>query len=132
MKLLTLGVATACYICAFVSSALCQDATAPPERLHISRPFPDSSPGRVELTASSVERDLSSKESESILQLKGNVEVRMITCVRTRRANAMVCEGSIVLHADLVDYNEKTGEISPRGDVHITPYRAVPKTPVSK
>jgi lipopolysaccharide assembly outer membrane protein LptD (OstA) len=134
MKLLTLGVAIACQIFAFASLAVCQEKEAQPERLHITRLFPEASPGRVELTASSIERDLSSKESESILQLKGNVEVRMITCGRSKsHDNGVVCdEGSMMLHADTVDYNEKTGEISPHGNVHLTPYQNAPTTPVSK
>jgi lipopolysaccharide assembly outer membrane protein LptD (OstA) len=134
MKLLTLGAAIACQILTFASLAVCQEKEAQPERLHITRPFPETSPGRVELTASSIERDLSSKESESILLLKGNVEVRMITCDRSKSDDhGVVCdEGSMMLHADTVDYNEKTGEISARGNVHLTPYQKVPTTPVSK
>jgi lipopolysaccharide assembly outer membrane protein LptD (OstA) len=45
----------------------------------------------------------------------------------------MACDnGSMVLHADTVDYYEKTGEIQARGDVHITPYQTASKTAVSK
>jgi hypothetical protein len=133
MKLLTLGVVIACQISAFAALAVCQDKEAQSERLHLTRPFPETSPGRVELTASSVERNLSSKESGSVLQLKGNVEVRMITCGRSKsHDNGVVCdEGSMILHAEAVDYNEQTGEISARGNVRITPYKGVP-APVSK
>ncbi len=128
MKLRTLSVVIACQISVFASLAVCQDKEARTERLHVTRPFPETTPGRVELTASSIERDLSSKASESILQLKGNVEVRMITCGRNKsRDNGVICdEGSMVLHADAVDYNETTGEISARGNVHLTPYQKVP------
>src|SRR5580658_4362017 len=130
MKLLTLSLAIACQISAFASLAVCQEKEAQLERLHLTRPFPETSPGRVELTASSIERDLSTKGSESILQLKGNVEVRMITCGRTSHDRAVLCDkGSMVLHADAVDYNEKTGEIRARGDVHLTPHQMVPKAP---
>jgi lipopolysaccharide assembly outer membrane protein LptD (OstA) len=134
MKLLTLGVAIACQISAFAALAICQEKAAQPERLHVTRPFPETNPGRVELTASSIERDLSSKERESILKLKGSVEVRMVTCGRnTSHDNGVICDkGSMMLHADAVDYNEKTGEISARGNVRIAPYQGVPKTPVSK
>jgi lipopolysaccharide assembly outer membrane protein LptD (OstA) len=128
MRLLTLSVAIVCQISAFASLAICQEKALQPQRLHVTRPFPETTPGRVELTASSIERDLSSKASESILQLKGNVEVRMITCGRSKsHDNGMVCdEGSMVLHADAVDYDEKTGEISAHGNVHLTPYPMVP------
>jgi hypothetical protein len=118
-------------ICAFVPQAISQENTAEPERLHLKRTFPDNTPGRVELTASTAQRDLSSKQSESILQLRGNVEVRMITCGPNDRGK--VCDnGSMVLHADRVDFNENTGEIHARGDVRIVPYRAKSKTVVSK
>ena len=33
-------------------------------------------------------------------------------------------QGSMVLHADAVDYNEKTQEIDAHGDVRIEPYRS--------
>lgn len=36
----------------------------------------------------------------------------------------------MVLHADVVDYNEKTHEIDAHGDVHIDPYRSHPQTPI--
>ena len=134
MKLLMLGVAVACQISAFAALAMCQEKEAQPERLHLTRPFPETSPGRIELIASSIERDLSSKESESIFKLKGDVEVRMITCGRSKSHDeGVVCdEGSMMLHADTVDYNEKTGEISAHGNVHLTPYQKVTTTPVSK
>lgn len=132
MRLFTLSVVIVCQIFAFASLAICQEKEAQPERLHLTRPFPETSPGRVELIASSIERDLSSKESESVFQLRGNVEVRMVTCGRGSHGNSMVCDqGSMMLHADAVDYNEKTGEISARGNVRLTPYQ-VPQRPVSK
>ncbi len=125
MKLLVLSVAIASHFCSFAPQAVCQENEAQPERLHLTRPFPKDGPGRVEVTASSAQRDLSSKESESILQLRGNVEVRMITCGPARRNDVVVCdEGSMILHADAVDYNETTGEIDARGAVRVTPYRA--------
>jgi hypothetical protein len=78
--------------------------------------------GRVELAATnaqltlSPEPNLTSAEIDSILQLRGNVEVRM--CLPSRYG----CEkGSLLLHANAVDYNEKTREIDARGDVRILP-----------
>jgi hypothetical protein len=122
MKALMLSVVVIGYfVC--VSLAIPQDNPPQPERLHLTRSFPSSSSGRVELTASSIQRDLSSKETESIFQLRGNVEVRMITCGPSSGEHDMVCDkGSMVLRADAVDYNEKTGEIQARGEVHITPF----------
>ena len=124
MKLLTLFVAIACQCLNFVPRASCQDNKAQSERLYLTRSIPESSGGRVELAASEVQRDLSSKASESIIQLKGHVEIKMITCTPTARREAKVCEGAMVLRADAVEFNEKTGEIAASGHVHITPHRA--------
>jgi lipopolysaccharide assembly outer membrane protein LptD (OstA) len=80
--------------------------------------------GRVELTASDAQldlgakRDLTSAEIESVLQLRGNVQVMMCSPGRYGCEN-----GSILLRADAVDYNEKTGAMDVHGDVHIDPYR---------
>src|SRR5580704_3943944 len=110
MKLLVPSATIACLVLSFVPQAISQEYPAQPERLHLKRTFPDNTPGRVELTALSAQRDLSTKQSESILQLRGNVEVRMITCGLDR--GKVVCDnGSMVLHADRVDFNENTGEI---------------------
>jgi lipopolysaccharide assembly outer membrane protein LptD (OstA) len=129
MKHLILKVAVACQIFGFGSQAISQENKTQPERLHLMRPFPESGTGRVELAASNAQRDL----SREVLQLRGNVEVRMITCGPADHDEVMVCDkGSMVLHADEVDYNEKTGEIDARGDVCIAPYRAIPKMAISK
>ena len=140
MKLLTLSVVMACQAFAFVPQGVCQEAKPEPDRpylmhtksprLHFSIP-PTESTGRVELTASSAERDLSaqrnisSTENEAVLQLRGNVEVMMCP------PGGHGCDhGSMVLHADAVDYNEKTPEIDAHGDVHIDPYRSQPQNTV--
>jgi lipopolysaccharide assembly outer membrane protein LptD (OstA) len=86
--------------------------------------MPDTeSTGRVELVASQAELTLTpqptltSAEIESVLQLRGNVQVTM--CAPSRHG----CEKySILLRADAVDYNEKTREIDAHGDVRIQPY----------
>ncbi len=90
MKLLGLGIAVACQICAFGPLAICQENTT------------------------QTQRDLSSKKSASILQLRGNVEARTITCAPSGAGDRVICEGSMVLHADSVDFNETTGEIAAR------------------
>jgi lipopolysaccharide assembly outer membrane protein LptD (OstA) len=83
---------------------------------------PTESTGRVELAATNAqltlrpEPNLTSAEIDSILQLRGNVEVRM--CLPSRYG----CEkGSLLLRANAVDYNEKTREIDAHGDVRILP-----------
>jgi hypothetical protein len=100
-------------------------ATAQETRLHLTRFFPDSSPGRVILTASSAQRDVSASGA-TILHLTGNVEARVITCRPGQDRSDARDVGSMVLHADAVDYNEKTGEIQPRGNVQVTPYPTGP------
>jgi hypothetical protein len=90
-------------------------------RLHLTRFFPESSPGRVVLTASSAQRDVSASGA-TILHLSGNVEVRVITCGPGQDHSDACSVGSMVMHADAADYNERTGEIQPSGNVHVEPY----------
>ncbi len=124
MKLLTLFLAIVCQCFNFVPQASCQDNKAQLDRLYITRAIPESGGGRVEMAASEVQRDLSNKASESIIQLKGDVELRMVTCTPTGRREGKVCEGAMVLRADAVEFNEKTGAIAASGHVRITPHRA--------
>jgi hypothetical protein len=132
MKLLMLSVVMTCQVLAFASQGVCQEAKPQSDRphlmhtksprLHFSIP-PTESTGRVELTASSAER--SSTETEAVLQLRGNVEVMMCP------PGGHGCDnGSMVLHADAIDYNEKTHEIDAHGGVHIEPYRSQPQNTV--
>jgi hypothetical protein len=115
MKLLTL-VSVGCLSAVVASQAIGQET-----RLHLTRFFPDSNPGRVVLTASSAQRDMSANGA-TILHLTGNVEVRVITCGPGQDHSDACSVGSVVMHADAVDYNEKTGEIQPSGNVHVEPY----------
>jgi hypothetical protein len=135
MKLLMLGLAMG-QVLAIVPHGVCQDKQSPPNRpylehkqtprLHFMTPSSRST-GRVELAASSAQRDirssrdLSSAEIESILELRGNVEVMMCS-----PGNHGCDHGSMVLHADAVDYNEETHELDARGDVRIKPYLSQP------
>jgi lipopolysaccharide assembly outer membrane protein LptD (OstA) len=104
--------------------ALCQDNPARPAQLHLTIGAPG---GRVALTASSMQRDLSSASTAPVIQLKGNVEIRMIACLPTGKDDAVICEGTVTLHADEAEYNEKSGEINARGNVRMTPH--VPSPP---
>jgi hypothetical protein len=124
MKLTILGLAIASQVFTFAPRGICQDNPAQPERHQIVRPIPESGGGRVELTALRIERDLSSRAGESIVQLRGDAEIRMINCVSSGQGGTRVCENAMVLHADEVNYNEKTGEIEANGNVRITPHRA--------
>jgi lipopolysaccharide assembly outer membrane protein LptD (OstA) len=134
MKLLMLSVAVACQAIAFASQGVSQQQNPQAERpylihtesprLYFSMP-PTESIERVELAASDAQfilhpqPNLTSAEVESVLQLRGNVQVRM--CAPSKYG----CEKwSLALRADAVDYNEKTREIDAHGDVHIEPYRS--------
>jgi hypothetical protein len=114
MKVLALGIAIVCQM-------MGQDNA---ERLHLTLRAPG---GRVALTASSMQRDLSSAATAPIIQLKGNVEIRMIACLPTGKDDVTVCEGTVTVHADEAEYNEKSGEINARGNVRMTPH--VPQPP---
>jgi hypothetical protein len=131
MRLLMLSVVMACQVFAFASQGICQEAKPQPDRpylrhtesprLHFSIPLTEST-GHVELTASSAERNISSTDTDTVLRLRGNVEVIMCP------PGGHGCDnGPMVLHADAVDYDEKTHEIEAHGDVHIEPYRSQPQ-----
>jgi hypothetical protein len=134
VKLLMLGVAMAVQFFAFSLSSVCQEPKAQPDRpylkhaeatrLHFTIHRADGA-GWAQVEASSAQRHFSDTRPESILQLIGNVEVRMVTCGPTGMNGPVVCDaGSMVLHADAVDYNETTGEIvEAHGNVHIVPYQ---------
>jgi hypothetical protein len=132
MKLLLLSLTMGCQAFAFPSQGVCQEKVPPPNRpylehtesprLHFMTP-PTGTTGRLEFAASSAQLDLiaplglSSAEMESLLQLRGSVEVMMCSpdgC----------SHGSMVLRADAVDYHEKTHEIDAQGAVRIEPYRS--------
>ena len=132
MKLLIVSSLMVCQLLAFASRAVCQEKQ--PDRpflvhqelprLYFSVPS-TAGRGRVELTAASAQRDfnaplgLSGTEIDSILQLRGAVAVVLCS------PGGHGCDhGALLLHADAVDYNEKTGALDAHGDVHIDPFRS--------
>jgi lipopolysaccharide assembly outer membrane protein LptD (OstA) len=115
MKLLTLAL----IVCPFALAV--PQAISHETRLHLTEFLPPTNPGRLEVTASSAERDVSDSGAK-ILHLRGDVEVRMITCGPDNKGVVLCDRGSMVMHADSVDYNEKTGEIQASGNVHVAPY----------
>jgi lipopolysaccharide assembly outer membrane protein LptD (OstA) len=121
MRLLTLIAAIACPLFLFAPPSTCQDTFAAPGQLHMTISVPGTRGDRMVLTATSIERDLSITASNPVIRLKGNVQIRMISCVPSGKGDAKVCESTMALRADEVAYNEKTGGIDPRGNVHITP-----------
>jgi lipopolysaccharide assembly outer membrane protein LptD (OstA) len=137
MKLPMLSVAMACQTFAFTPQGMSQEQKPQPDRPYIEHTETSRlhfmnfvSLGRVDLAASSAERllsaplGLSSAETESVLVLRGNVEVSMCSDRGCER-------GSMVLHADAVDYNENTHELDAHGDVRIEPFRTRPRSTVT-
>jgi lipopolysaccharide assembly outer membrane protein LptD (OstA) len=113
MKLLTPAFVACIFI--FIPSAMCQTNRTQPQQVHVTIGMPGGG-GRVTFTASTMARDLSSKSSESVMHFKGNVEARVISFDPTATNRAQFVS-EMDLRADEVDYNEETGEISPRGHV---------------
>jgi lipopolysaccharide assembly outer membrane protein LptD (OstA) len=131
MKLPVLSVLVACLPFLAAPRGLGQQQNPQPERpylIHTESPQlhffvpPTDSTGAVDLAAANAqltfgpEPNLTSAEVDSILQLRGNVQVKI--CSLSRYG----CEkGSLLLRANAVDYNEKTHEIDANGDVRIVP-----------
>lgn len=115
MKLLALVLV----VCLF--AVLAPQAISHESRLHLTEFLPEANSGRLVVTASSAERDVSDNGAK-ILHLKGDVEVRMITCGPNRKGVVVCDRGAMVMHADSVDFNEKTGEIQASGNVRVAPY----------
>jgi lipopolysaccharide assembly outer membrane protein LptD (OstA) len=118
MKLLTL-VLLACLFAVAAPQAICHD-----NKLHLTEFLPETNPGR--LVVSNAYRDVSDN-GERILHLRGDVEVRMITCAPNSKGVSVCDRGSMVMHADSVDFNEKTGELQATGNVHVVPYPNHPR-----
>lgn len=120
MKLLVLSVAMAYQFFACAPISVCQESKAPQDRLHFLFPFPESHNVVYNLEASSAQRIFWNAETGDVLRLKGNVEVTMKTCHSVDKRLGKECiKSPVVLRADEVDYNEKTGEIHTYGDVHV-------------
>ena len=56
----------------------------------------------------------------SIIHLKGSVEIRTPVCIHTGPDNQLRCDGSVVLRADEADIREDTGRINASGHVTVT------------
>ena len=119
MKPLTLVLLT----CLFAVAA--PQAIGHDNRLHLTEFLPETNPGRLVVTASNAYRDVSDSGAK-ILHLRGDVEVRMITCAPNSKGAVICDKGAMVMHADSVDFNEKTGDIQATGNVHVAPYPTHP------
>jgi lipopolysaccharide assembly outer membrane protein LptD (OstA) len=78
-----------------------------PDVKHIAMAMPDGK-GRVRMAADNIEKDWAA----SVVRLKGSVKMEIWAAKGSREAT--------VLRADEVDYDLKTAQISPRGNVRLT------------
>ncbi len=85
-----------------------------PQHLYMSMPSGD----RVSLTATNIDMNRDGSALR-VVRLSGNVEVRMTICGPDGEKKS--CRGSVVVHADRGEYNVRTGEFQPRGNVRVTP-----------
>ena len=139
MKLLMPGVAVACAAFAFASEGVCQQENQQAERpyltyteaprLYFSMP-PTERVGRVELVASNAQLTLSpqpnltSAEIESVLQLRGNVQVTM--CAPSSHG----CDKwSILLRADRLITTNRLVRLTYMATCVSSPIRVEPQTP---
>jgi hypothetical protein len=139
MKLLMLSVAIACQAVVFSPRGVSQEQRPQPDRPYLEHTETSrlyfmtitSEGRRVDFTASSAQRvlsgplDVSSANIDSILHLKGAVDVRMCS-----ERNCSRDHGAILVHADAVDYDDKTQEIDAHGDVRIEPFPSRPQSTV--
>jgi hypothetical protein len=131
MKLRMLSLVVACLPFISAPSGVCQQQNPQPERPYVTHTesprlyfswMPTEHSGFIELSASDAQLTLSPKANltsadvESVLLLRGNVQVRL--CAPSGHG----CEkSSLLLRADAVDFNETTREIDAHGDIRIIP-----------
>lgn len=78
----------------------------------------------VALAALSIERGV---EYPSIVELKGNAEIKTPVCLPVGKQSKLVCDGEMIVRADEVRFHEDTGEIEANGHVIVTPLQHKPK-----
>jgi lipopolysaccharide assembly outer membrane protein LptD (OstA) len=101
---------------ALAALALAALPLAAQEMKHLAVPT-ETSVRSVDVSAREVTRDL---PHNSIIHLKGDVEIRTPVCTRNGTNNEMRCDGSVVLRADEADFHEDSGQIDARGNVTVT------------
>ena len=117
MKLAAFVVAVACGCIAFAPAAISQERTAD-QRVHvIATGF-----GRgASLTADSIDRDAPTLSwTPSVIHLRGNVEIRRSIAISLPKSEEQSGDMYLIVRADEADYQEATGEITPRGNVRVS------------
>ena len=119
-----LWIVVVCALTASAIDAICQEKPDA-QRLHVIA----SKPGLgALLAADSIERDAPSlKWTPSVIHMRGNVEIRKpvtlsLPKIEQEAQDIGTPAGRVylVVRADEADYDEQTGEIVPRGNVHIS------------
>jgi lipopolysaccharide assembly outer membrane protein LptD (OstA) len=97
------------------SIALSQDA--PPPRLHTVAIGSDHA---IHFAADSIVREDGPNHYDSLVHLKGNVEIRTCCVQRATESNKHPSRAYLVMHADEADYNGETDQIEARGIVRVS------------
>ena len=78
----------------------------------------------VQASALSIERGVT---YPSIVEMKGNVEIKTPVCLPVGKGGKLICDGEMIVRADEAKLHEDTGEIEAKGSVFVTPLRHEPK-----
>ena len=103
-------------LCAF-ALAVCPAIAQDPNLKHVTVPAFEGNRGAT-ITALSIEREV---DSPAVYHLKGSVTIKVPVCLPVGKNRALVCDGYRLLTADEADFHSDTGEVSARGNVHLSP-----------
>jgi hypothetical protein len=107
-------------VIAAIPSASSQDQTPQLSQIKHLVVFPVGGIRPVRVSGLNIQRGL---EYPSVVELKGNVEIRTRVCVMQSKAatnrGALVCDGETVLRADEAVFHEDTGTIEAQGKVTV-------------
>ena len=106
----------------FVPQIICQQ-----DQKHFAFHTPSAN---VSFTADSILRqdpEASAKHYASLVQLRGNVQIRSCCVQSPLRSNSRIAPKQVVtMRADEVDFNQETGEMEVRGNVRVN-FRNYPR-----
>jgi len=97
------------------SAALSQEI--PSTRLHTVAMGSDRA---INFTADSIVREDGPAHYDSLVHLKGNVEIRTCCVQRATASKKNPNRAYLIMHADEADYNGETDQIEARGTVHVS------------
>jgi lipopolysaccharide assembly outer membrane protein LptD (OstA) len=73
----------------------------------------------IGFAADSIVKEDGPTRYNSLVHLKGNVEIRSCCMQRSAGGNKKIERAYLIMHADEADYNGETGEIEARGTVRV-------------